>query len=464
MISKIKHISSKKILEVKLNYNETKIEKGVGSLILDNTLSEKRGERLTAFNDVFDSNKNVKSNFAFEVSLNFPHGENVTDEKFKEVLGDYITKMGYENAPYVCYRHDDKLHQHYHIIISHVDWEGKKIPQYNMFLKSQKISRELELKHGLRLTEYTKNITNESLNAINARKYYFSNALVSGLKSYNTKNYLQRNLSEEQIKKILGYEKKCKTLTNQQISVLLGKKAEVIKSYLSENGMFNVLLKNELYKNIENIYKKSENKIEFINNLEKENIYVRKLFNKNQSPYLVYGLKDMSFYIKDRDLSKKFSYSNLFEIKNNTQNENFKKVFGIEEQKKYIKTIVKRVLRESNSLKEFAEKLNLKGVELITYQNKKGIYGVSYKSINVENPEIFKGSDVNLSWDDVYSQLQLNEQAAVKEIIYNEIPNSIEINNHYLPYIPENAVMNKGQEAEDFLSKKKKKKKKDMGL
>src|ERR1035437_2453470 len=173
MITKITHISASKVLANKINYNEMKIEKGDGTLIIDNTFSENKEERISRFNNVINSNGNVKTNLAFEVCLSLPRSENISDEKFKNILNEYIKGMGYDNAPYVCYRHDDKEHQHYHLIVSHIDWNGKKIPQYNMFLKSQKLSRELEVKHELRVTEYNKNITDESLNAIDARKYYF---------------------------------------------------------------------------------------------------------------------------------------------------------------------------------------------------------------------------------------------------------------------------------------------------
>ena len=107
----------------------------------------------------------------------------------------------------------------------------------------------------------------------------------------------------------------------------------------------------------------------------------------------------------------------------------------------------------------------MKRGELITYENKRGIYGVAFKSINIENPEIIKGSEVGLSWQDVNLKINSNSQVSVKEIIVEDIPKDIDIeeNNYYLPYIPGNAIHIKGQESEDFSTLKKKKKGKGQG-
>jgi hypothetical protein len=467
MISKIKHLTSSKIIERNINYHEKKVEKGLGTLLSDNTFSENKEERLSRFENVINSNGNIKTNLAFEVCLSFPRSENISDEKFKNILNEYIKGMGYDNAPYVCYRHDDKEHQHYHTIISHIDWEGKKIPQYNMFLKSQKLCRELEVKHELRVTEYNKNITDESLNAIDARKYYFSNALAKALKVKETPDYLKRNMSKEQIEFIIKHYKKESQLTNTAITSYLGKeKAEAIKYYLNQKGMFNNLFKDELYDKVETCYNKSENKTEFLNQLEKDNIYIRKLYNNNKAPYFVYGLKDVSFYIRDSDLAKEFTFNNLFEVKvNEIKNDNEIKSFDVNEQKKYIKVIASRILKESKSLKEYSEKLNTNGIELITYENKRGIYGIAFKSTNILNPEVIKGSEVNLPWKGVETQIQNNNEIISKEIIGEEaIQKDYEANNYYIPYIPESIIKNKGQESEDFLKKKKKKKPKNRDM
>jgi hypothetical protein len=127
MITKINYITSNKILEHKINYNEKKVNKGDGILLTDNLFSENKEERISRFKNVIESNGNIKTNLAFEVCMSLPRSENILDEKFKNILNDYLKGMGYENCPYVCYRHDDRSHQHYHVIISQIDWEGKKI-------------------------------------------------------------------------------------------------------------------------------------------------------------------------------------------------------------------------------------------------------------------------------------------------------------------------------------------------
>ena len=460
MISKIIHITSFKMLQNKINYNEKKVETGAGVLLIDNTFSKNKKERFNSFSDVISNNKNVRSNLAFEISINLPHGENINNETFQSILNYYIKELGYENAPFVAYRHEDKRHKHFHVIVSHIDWEGNKINQYNMFLKAQKISRDLENKYKLIPTAYNTKITTEALNAINSRKYYYQSAIIKGLKGYNTKTELEKNLTAEQITRIENHYKNNTPLSNEQIDVLLGNKKDVIKEYLTEKGLFNVMLKDELYNKVENVFKISADSTAFIKNLQKENIYVRKIFVQG-NPQFIYGLKDVSFYINDIKLAKKFTYSNLFENRTNERkinSENSLRTFDLKKQKDFIKRQAIRAISGSKSIKEFSEKLNEKGIELITYQNKGGIYGVGFKSVNIANAEVIKGSDVGLSWNSIEKQISHNSEILIKEIIVSEeneaVNEFVYDNTFYLP--PVERI--KGEKEEDFLSKKKKKK------
>jgi hypothetical protein len=351
--------------------------------------------------------------------------------------------------------------------MSNIDWEGKKISDSNSYYKSLTIARALEIKYGLDILKSKNIITNESINSIEARKYYLSNELAMGLKSDITSSYIKQNLNDEQMTDILKLYKTKDQLTNDECRILLGvKKAKELENYLGEHGVYKKLFKDELLKKIEEIYKKSKSTIEFLVKLNTNDIYVRKLFSNKNTPYFVYGIKDVSFYIKDKDLSKRFTYGNIYsDMNNGKKTSDEMKSFSIDEQKSFIKTVSNRVLRESKTLQDFSHKLNEKGIELITYENKGGIYGVAYKSIHISNPEIIKGSEMDLSWKTIEAQIRLNNQFIAKEITgENQFIKEAEVDKNHIPdipYVPFHIPLPiQSQESEEDLNKDMKKKKK----
>jgi hypothetical protein len=345
-----------------------------------------------------------------------------------------------------------------HVFVSHVDWDGKKINQFNLFLKSQKVSRELESKYDLVSTEYKFNITEESLNSKNSRKYYLHNALRKSLKSYNTKSFIESKLSDDKIKLING-----RYIENDQISILLGnKKAEILK-YLEEQNMFNKIFKDELYKKVDSAFQKyKDSPEEFVKELKKNDVYVRKIYD-NGIPHFVYGLKDVSFYIDDNKLARKFAYSSITGEQSTNEINVIGKSFTTEKQKGYLLNTVGKSLHGVRSLEAFAVNLKENNVELITYQNSGGIYGVAFKSLNIENAEIIKGSDIGISWNDIKDVIEDNREEIKMDINYDGGVEEYE-EVEYTPNVPPKSVHNhKDQEDYESIRRKYRKKSKGMG-
>lgn len=453
MIAKISHISNPSSFQSKIDYNEKKVEKGVAKLFFDNTFSTSRDDRIGAFNEVISLNKKVRNAFAFEVSINLPQGEQLKDEDFKSLALEYIKELGYENAPVVAYRHNDKLHNHLHLYISKLDWEGKRINDSHQFKKSQSISRSLETKYNLQPTLYNTSVTIESLGVMNARKYYIQNALKKGLKSFSSKEGLYALLNEKQIKLITS-----KALDNQQIGVVLGGRTDQVMLHLDKHHFFNKLFKDELYKKVDNILSLSSTTDEYIANIEREGIYIRKIYDR-ATPQYIYGLEDVSFYIEDKKLGTKFTYAAitgkpLWDERVNSE----KRVVGIDKQKQFIKTQIVHSLDKSRTIKDLREHLQKRGVELITYQNSGGIYGVAFKSIKLEEQaEVIKGSDVGISWTVIEQKLELNSGIVVTES-YQDIQEQENTDSFEMPdYVPEKNIQNK-KDQEDYQTIRRKKK------
>lgn len=137
-----------------VNYNHSKIEKskkgekdalllGTKNIILDdlNTI-------VSTIIDYNSKNSNVKKP-NIHISLNFHKDDILSNEAITEIAHDYMKEMGYDAQPYALYRHFDKEHPHIHIVSSQINPEGNKINDSYIHYRSQKLTRNLEVKYGI---------------------------------------------------------------------------------------------------------------------------------------------------------------------------------------------------------------------------------------------------------------------------------------------------------------------------
>jgi hypothetical protein len=87
----------------------------------------------------------------FHVTISLPANEILDDKTFKEVAETYMQEMGYGEQAYAVYLHNDKQHQHIHIVSSRINQDTfKKIDDSNERIRSNKIREKLEIRYNLR--------------------------------------------------------------------------------------------------------------------------------------------------------------------------------------------------------------------------------------------------------------------------------------------------------------------------
>lgn len=148
-----KFISGKSIRGA-LRYNENKVSKGKAELIhaqgypIDKeqlTFKQKffRLARLAALNE------RVKTN-CVHISLNFDPKEKLTNEKLIFIANIYMNKIGFDEQPFLVYRHTDAVHPHIHIVSTNIKKDGKRIALHNIGRnQSEKARKEIEHKFDL---------------------------------------------------------------------------------------------------------------------------------------------------------------------------------------------------------------------------------------------------------------------------------------------------------------------------
>lgn len=151
MIAKIGRSSN---LYGTLSYNNIKIEKEKGEILLMNKMIETAegsysvSQLARSFEPYLLANRNTEKH-TLHISLNPDPKDEVTDEKYKEMAQQYMTEMGYGDQPFIVFKHTDIDRSHIHIVSVCIDEEGKKISDQFERVRSMKACRELERKHGL---------------------------------------------------------------------------------------------------------------------------------------------------------------------------------------------------------------------------------------------------------------------------------------------------------------------------
>ena len=83
-----------------------------------------------------------------------------------------------------------------------------------------------------------------------------------------------------------------------------------------------------------------------------------------------------------------------------------------EHQKNYIKNSINQALKQTKNKEAFVQYLALRNIDVVFNENKAGIKGVGFKTLNIENPTYFKGSDVHrsFSWNKLKEHFDYKEQ------------------------------------------------------
>jgi len=151
MVAKIK---SGKSLIGAINYNERKVSRGMAELIAAIRYPKDMEQlnfhdKLLRLNDLAARNERTKTN-TVHISLNFPNGENLPDDKLHLIVHDYMLGIGFEGQPCLVYRHEDAGHPHIHIVTTNIKRDGERISLHYLGQnESEKARKAIEIKYNL---------------------------------------------------------------------------------------------------------------------------------------------------------------------------------------------------------------------------------------------------------------------------------------------------------------------------
>ena len=136
-------------IRVSLRYNEQKVKEGKAERIgsenfLKNYDRLAKEEILDRFRQRSSFNERLHD-YGVHFTLNFGKQEKLENEKLVNIANRYMTAMGFEDQPYVVYRHSDAGHTHLHIVATTVRADGSWIRlEPSHYRASYALSKELE--------------------------------------------------------------------------------------------------------------------------------------------------------------------------------------------------------------------------------------------------------------------------------------------------------------------------------
>jgi hypothetical protein len=147
-------ITFPKSIEAALNYNEKKIQKGSAQCLhAANYLMDAKEmnfyQKLNGFK-MLNYLNNRATTKTLHVSLNFDPSEKLPVGKLVEIARMYMKRIGFEEQPYLVYKHEDAAHPHIHIVSSTIREDGSRINTHNIGRNQSEIARkEIEAKFEL---------------------------------------------------------------------------------------------------------------------------------------------------------------------------------------------------------------------------------------------------------------------------------------------------------------------------
>jgi len=184
-----------------LSYNNSKMEKDKGEILLTNKMIETADGKYSvaqlsrSFEPYLLANRNTEKH-TLHISLNPDPKDNVSNEKYRLMALQYMQDMGYGEQPFVVFKHTDIDRSHIHIVSVCVDEDGKKISDKFEKVRSMKVSRKLEEQFGLiSAIEKENKLKSEIFKAVDYKRGDVKSQIASVVRNI-TSQYQFQSLSE----------------------------------------------------------------------------------------------------------------------------------------------------------------------------------------------------------------------------------------------------------------------------
>ncbi len=139
-----------------LHYNKEKADKGEAEVLFWQKMRYPFDGRglvdidacMESFRPYLQANRRT-TNTVFHTSLSPSPEDTLSDARLREIVHEYMERMGYGDQPYIVFKHKDIDREHLHVVSLRVDESGRKIRDSHERSRSMEVLREIERKYGL---------------------------------------------------------------------------------------------------------------------------------------------------------------------------------------------------------------------------------------------------------------------------------------------------------------------------
>jgi len=131
-----------------LRYNLKKVEKDKAEILDHSFVDVSERSIMREVQMVRTLRPDLKKYF-YHTSINFPPGEDLSNQMMKEIGLDYLAGNGFNQHQYIMFRHKDADHPHIHILVNRIGYDGTVVSDSNDYARSEKVLRNLERKYSL---------------------------------------------------------------------------------------------------------------------------------------------------------------------------------------------------------------------------------------------------------------------------------------------------------------------------
>lgn len=134
-----------------------------GSLAIDSNMTGKTPKVLATEYEVVHKVHPKLRQAALHVSISAATGEKLTDDQWRELAKRFMDGMGLDNNQYFITRHTNTEHEHIHILVNRIQFDGRVTDASWDYLRCQKIMRELERDFGLQAVPSSRDVGRKEL-------------------------------------------------------------------------------------------------------------------------------------------------------------------------------------------------------------------------------------------------------------------------------------------------------------
>lgn len=147
---------------------------------------------------------------AGHLSLNFALQDKsrLTDELMAEIAEEYMRQMGIANTQFILVRHQDREHDHMHLVYNRVSYRKKTINSGNDWKKSTKVCRSITEKYGLYVAAGKEQVNEDRLKGDDNLRYEMMHKVMDALKDSGNWDEFKEALHDDGIEARFRYHQK----------------------------------------------------------------------------------------------------------------------------------------------------------------------------------------------------------------------------------------------------------------